>query len=544
MKRMNYHYAAFDPLADVSSFYDDHPHFLVGIMSFSDDHIIVLEDSFLLRNKPLRWIMSLAILVLGGFINLLAYFRKSDRELLAVSNLVSDQSHDGVVITDTLDHVTYCNKTFELLSGFSAEEVRTGSHTVKTLSGERFDAEQTIRDLRAKESSISSWKGFVWIEGKRHVALTHLSVSTVSNNHGHIAHHVGLYSNPRNLSREPYENLLIEKESRADDFDSYPVRLLENKRKEDVQFVLIYMKLVNIDLIEAQYSLDEHYLLGAQIRERIARVLDRNDLIIQYSPDTFLLTRHIANPSIMRELEGLERMFTKSLGLRERQQVIHARMGVSSLGSSCDDAATMLRQGRMALAALDHFEREGMLRYDKSVDEHLIRYHAILQAFPDAAAQRTLQSSTSRWWRWASTASYRRSRVWWTHPLLVRSRPPSSFPIVEQNNLRGCSASSWCRRDRFSRCLIRGSGISVSMNPVSHECRTRPGRHMVRGTTRRTLTIRDSTNELTERTLLTGHEGCQLGSRYSATEHIKVAIDDFGTGFSSRSYLHEVHVTS
>ena len=340
------------------------------------------------------------------------------------------------MITDTLDHVTYCNKTFELLSGFSAEEVRTGSHTVKTLSGERFDAEQTIRDLRAKESSISSWKGFVWIEGKRHVALTHLSVSTVSNNHGHIAHHVGLYSNPRNLSREPYENLLIEKESRADDFDSYPVRLLENKRKEDVQFVLIYMKLVNIDLIEAQYSLDEHYLLGAQIMERIARVLDRNDLIIQYSPDTFLLTRHIANPSIMRELEALERMFTKSLGLRERQQVIHARMGVSSLGSSCNNAATMLRQGRMALAALDHFEREGMLRYDKRADEHLIRYHAILQAFPDAAAQRTLQVFYQPVVEVASNRILSaEALVRWTHPLLGPISPAEFIPIVEQNNL-------------------------------------------------------------------------------------------------------------
>jgi hypothetical protein len=121
--------------------------------------------------------------------------------------------------------------------------VRSGRHEVRTLSGDRFDAAKAIHELKAKDPSVSSWKGFVWVEGKHHVALTHLSVSTVSSHHGHIAHHVGLYSNPRNLSRESYDHLLVDREVDADGFDIFPVHLLEQKRGEGRQFVLVYLKL-------------------------------------------------------------------------------------------------------------------------------------------------------------------------------------------------------------------------------------------------------------------------------------------------------------
>ncbi len=48
----NLHFFAFDPFRETGSYYQNHEHFLLGVISFTDEDILILEDSFLLRNKP------------------------------------------------------------------------------------------------------------------------------------------------------------------------------------------------------------------------------------------------------------------------------------------------------------------------------------------------------------------------------------------------------------------------------------------------------------------------------------------------------------
>ena len=544
---MNYHFHSFDPFADTSAFYETHPHFLVGVMSFTDDDITVLEDSFLLRNRPLRWVLAVLILVLGGFINLLAYFRRNDRELLAVSNLVSDQSHDGVVITDTMMQVTYCNRTFESMTGFSNDEILSGMHDIRSLSGEEFDSAKVMRFASIQNQTIESWQGFLWVVGKRHYALTHLSVSSISNNQGHVVHTVGLYSNPRNLSRESFEKMVLAQDQSTNEMDVYPLRLLETKKNGDSEFVVVYLKLLNIDSIEAQYSLDEHYVLGAQIRDRIAQALQKDDLMIQYSPDTFLLAMHVSDHSDPKEIAMIQKVFDEPFGLRDKKQVIRIRSGVSAASPFCPDSAVMLRQCRMALAAQDHFERNGALVYDKTVDEHLLRYYAILQAFSGALAKQQLQVNFQPVVD-VSTNMIRGAEalIRWNHPTLGAISPAEFIPIVEQNHLERSLGKYVVEQVvRFLHELQEKSfsqiGISMNLCPTElQDVDLVP--HMVRtlksyGVDHNRLVI-----ELTERTLLTDLEAANSVLEELHNEQIQVAIDDFGTGFSSLSYLHELDV--
>lgn len=543
----NYHFQSFDPFKDSSAYYESHPHFLVGVMSFADDDVMVLEDSFLLRNRPLRWVLAVLILVLGGFINLLAYFRRNDRELLAVSNLVSDQSHDGVVITDTMRQVTYCNRTFESMTGFSNDEILSGMHDIRALSGEEFDSAKVMRLASVQNQTIESWQGFLWVVGKQHYALTHLSVSSISNNQGHVVHTVGLYSNPRNLSRESFERMVLAQDQSTNEMDMYPLKLLVTKKSGDTEFVLVYLKLLNIDLIEAQYSLDEHYVLGAQIRERIAQALQKDDLMIQYSPDTFLLAMHVSDHNDPKEVAMVQKVFDEPFGLRDKKQVIRIRSGVSAASPLCPDGAVMLRQCRMALAAQDHFERNGALMYDKTVDEHLLRYYAILQAFPGALAKQQLQVNFQPVVD-VSTNMIRGAEalIRWNHPTLGALSPAEFIPIVEQNHLERSLGKYVVEQVvRFLHELQEKSfskiGISMNLCPTElQDVDLVP--HMVRtlksyGVDHNRLVI-----ELTERTLLTDLEAANSVLEELHDEKIQVAIDDFGTGFSSLSYLHELDV--
>ncbi|WP_422477850.1 EAL domain-containing protein [Pleomorphochaeta sp. DL1XJH-081] len=543
----NFHYNTFDPYVGLSSFYDTHPHFLIGVISFSDEDVAILEDSFLLRNEELRWVLAFLIFLLAGFINLLAYFRRNDRELLSVSNLVSDQSHDGVVITDTLMHITYCNHTFELMTDLRSDEIRAGKHGVFNLDGSFYNAHDKLANASDGGMDVKSWKGFVWLQGKRHIGLTHLMLSRIAQNQGHVVHNVGLYSYPRNFSRESFDQLIISGTTETEELDMFPITLIEKKRTQDSPFLLIYMKLVNIDLIEAQYTLEEHYVLNARTRERLSEVIADDDLIIQYSPDTFVLTLTVDKKAQEQALDLIRKAFEKPLDVHNQKECISIRCGVSMVSHACANANMMLSQAKMAIAAQNHFQQEGLLRYDESVDAYLRRYHAILQAFPEALEREDIQLyfqpvvevSTNR-------IVGAEALVRWTHPTLGSISPGEFIPIVEQNGLeRSLGIYVVHTVASFLHDLgdHRPSGFSISVNLCPTELQDDDlVPQIVRALDAFSVPHEALVIELTERTLLTDIKVANSVLRQLDDERIRVAIDDFGTGFSSLSYLHGLDI--
>jgi EAL domain-containing protein (putative c-di-GMP-specific phosphodiesterase class I)/GGDEF domain-containing protein len=540
---INYHVLAFNPFSEHAPYYEDHPFYLMGTVIFSDADVINTADSFLLRNRPLRWVLALLVILIGGFINLLVYFRKSDRELLSVSNLVSDQSHDGVVITDTLNHVTYCNTTFELMTGLSWAKGQSGGHKVFDLDGQPFKTQHALNT----GGDLPSWKGTVWLQGKDYCALSYLQLTSVSSRYGHIVHTVGLYAYPRNLSYESSTAVFQSAHTDQKDLDQFPLQLITERLKNQKRFVLVSAKLTNLDSIEAQFTLEEHYHLGALIRNRIREGIGTNELLIQYTPDTFLLTVYESSGSTHAAVQHLRDLFRQPIVLGGKKVVITARCGVSLDSQTIVHAAAMLRQAKMALAAQEHYEQEGILQYDATINDKLLRYYAILQAIPQAL----LRHEIMIYYQPVVTCTGSRiagaeALVRWNHPSLGFISPGEFIPIIEQNQLerklgRYVVETVADYLEGFISDQDETFAISVNLCPtelqdpdlVDHIVRTLDAHHVPH----HALVV-----ELTERTLLLDMEVANRVLKLLHTNGIQVAIDDFGTGFSSLSYLHELDV--
>lgn len=543
----NIYYIVFNPSMGNSPYYQENDYFLAGIVSFSDRDVIAVSDSFILKNKPLRWVVALVVLLVGGFINVLTYFRRNDRELLSVSNLVSDQAHDGVVITDTMQHVTYCNRTFETMTDLSFDEIRSGMHTVMAVSGEVFDSDKALAERKGAGAEYHSWKNFVWLGGREHYALTYLMISSIANSQGHIVHTVGLYSNPRNLSKEPSSRILFSDGSEPDPLDIFPLQLLEQKLLEKKLFVLAYMRLVNIDRIEAQYSLEEHYHLGATIRERMRNVLGKEQLILQYSPDTFVITVPSGAQKTDKEGDLIKSIFEKPLELRGRQEMVLVRCGVSLPSHGSGQAEIMMRQAKMALAAQEHFGHEGILTYNATVNDQLLRYYLILQEIPIAIESGTLRVFYQPVVDCVSgKVSGAEALVRWTHPTLGEISPGEFIPIIEQHGYERDLGIYVVEHVAELMGALReyvkdDFAISVNICPTELQDPDLVW-HMVRSLDAHRVPHNALVVELTERTLLTDIQTANTVLQLLHSQDIQVAIDDFGTGFSSLSYLHELDV--
>ena len=205
-----YQFTAIDPLYGSSHYYDYYDHYFIALSSFPLSELELIQSSFLLRNGPLRYILALLIWFGGVIISLLFSFRKNDRELIALSNIISDESHDGVLIRKPTGEVTYSNRAVGLLTGFNEEEI-----LLNRLHIEFLDQSTPITTGKNKQSKLNrkqvlSYDDFVWLHSKNSYTLNHMLMNSVFNNHQKLLYLVQLLSDPQNLSRESFDNLVLQ----------------------------------------------------------------------------------------------------------------------------------------------------------------------------------------------------------------------------------------------------------------------------------------------------------------------------------------------
>lgn len=538
-KGQEYHYYTFSPLEEEGFLYSDN-YFLAAFISFSEKDVPFLENSFILRSRSLPIIIIVAIVIIGTFITLLVLFRQGDQEQLAVSSLVSDKSHDGVVITDNKQNITYSNRTFSLMSSYSSEDVKNGQFKITSLDKKPVE----VTNLALTKGKNRTWTNLVWINGKRHISLANLNLSSVVDGNNEILHTVFLFSNPINIVKELCDNLLEVDVNHEQAIDLYPLEKLQKLVNACYDLIVVLIKVINIDAIESKFSIDEQYLLASQIRKRFYRELDlgTDNILIQYSLEHFLVAKCIGSGD-HRFVERLEALFAKPFKINNKTQQILIRAGISTLGNKNKESRALFRESRIALAALEHFERGGTLRYDKGVDEHLIRYYAILKEFPNAIRngeieifyQPVVDVHTHQIISCEALAR-------WNHPHLGFVSPGEFIPVVEQNNLERMLGRYVVEQvTKFLKVLPQELSVSINICPSELQDPDLV-KHMVTFLDVHKVEHSRLIVELTERTLLTDLERANKVLAKLRKENILVAIDDFGTGFSSLSYLHGLDI--
>lgn len=538
MEDKHYIHQAFSPLVDKSLFYTNYPNLMNGFFTIDEEEMLASSDAFGVRAPWLPWALAISVLIIGSAILLLNYFRIQSKELLEVSSLVSDNSHDGVLILTPTKRVIYCNPTLTLISGFNRDEIFRGALRIVNLDGNSFA-------LHQKEER---WEGFVWLQGKRHITLTHVALHSVFGTKGNEGRLVALFSNPRNLARESVTSLLFTSTTQAGRLDAYPLQIFERKARHSGQFAITYVKIDNLDLLESQYSLSEHYHLSARLLRRIVETLSPGSIIIQYSPDTFLLALACDENSVGELLNSIHSnlvapVFTHT----EQSQRVIVSMGVSELYTPGSSLEELLRQSRIALAGLNHSHEHGYLQYGAVVNQQLNRYYSIVDAFKGALKARTINI------HYQPVVSAVTNRIVgvealarWTHPFLGPLSPSEFIPIVEEQSLERELGRYVIEEVGLVMAEIKNRGIhpiSFSINLCPTELQDKElVSHLVETLDRHNLAHRHLIIELTERTLLHDLNQANRVLDELHANGIEVAIDDFGTGFSSLKYLHELNV--
>ncbi len=540
-----YQYNAINPFERMYQNYEENSHYFTVISSFSMENVELIQSSFLLQNESLRYIIALVILFGSVIISLLVYFRKNDQELIVISKLISDQSHDGVLIRKPSRVVTYSNYAAELLTGYTEEELLMDKAEIELLDFPQNEREGKKNLSQKNKKQVISYDNFVWIHSKHSFTLCHMLMNSVFNNRKDLLYLVQLLSDPQNISRESFDMYVLENKNEITPVDRYPIKKITDLLPLHNLSAIMYLKLTNLDLLEAQYTHAQHHQSGALIRDVLISFLKTDELLFKYSPDTYLITISSDGNELHDKIERLADIFATPFGVENKKKILTYQCGIS-IYEKDKSIATLILESRMALAAQLHFNHQGVLIYDNSVNKSLLRYYSILNKIPSALKNNKIEVFIQPIVGLKDdTIIGGEALVRWHDNELGDIHPNEFIPIIERHHLEQSIdfyvietaiqyiaelkpededfflSVNICPPMLFNEYLIPYLVGTLEKYHVDH------GRVVL---------------ELTERMLL---EDLPRANSILAELHnlgINIAIDDFGTGFSSLSYLNMLDI--
>jgi EAL domain-containing protein (putative c-di-GMP-specific phosphodiesterase class I) len=515
--------------------------YLTAISLFSDDALAMYTDSFVLHNRPLKWLLSLFVLAIGIVINLLVLFRKNEKQLARIGNLVSEYAYDGVVILDNAAQTTSCNRTFEYVSGFTRNEVLTGKGIFRTLDAHKL-TQQVIIEATMDDGSF---KTMAWLDGNGFHSLTHLFLSTVSTRHNPLSSHMGMVSMPKALPAEHYGRLFTEGETGSVDkmVDTYPLMIFSTYLQTDITFRLYHVHVSNLGRLQQVLDAEFHHRLSLEIAKRFYRIAGVLD-VFRFDPGTFVLG---IRDSGMVETNVISSVFEEAIELNGKLLTVNPLCGVSLPSTEVKDAAVMLRQARMALVILDHLGATRLQIYNEGVNRQIHRSFYIVHAFQEAQAngalsvayQPIVDAKTD-------TIIGAEALSRWNDPDLGPISPAEFIPVLERNRLYGQLGSHVLKHVlAFLRTMDVAAErqFAISINACAAEMEDRAFvQNIVTAVEEAKIPKDRLIIELTESNLVKDLVSANGVVSRLRRQGFAVEIDDFGTGFSSLSYLKHLKV--
>ncbi len=521
--------------------------FLVLIASSTLQELPALQNTFIVRHENLKYLIAFILLAMLTLLFTFVRLSRSAREEADTGNIVSENTPEGVLIRNGEGRVTFLNSSLEIFTGFSEELMRQHPPTLHLLYSEEAEDEH-LRKKRLKKigKKRSDYDDFAWLEGNGYYLLIHLQREHVYSKR-RLVSSVQLMSDTRSLTEESFDSFLLES-SAAGAVDALPVSILETKGGESADKAVLYIKLTNLHLLEAHYTLVQHNRLEAEIRQALLTVLGDEDLLFQYSPDSFMIVLSLLDDDFDTRKASLDAVFSRALEQDGMPRPIRFQGGVTRiLRGDARDGRELIAEARMALSTQFHYKGTGWLEYNREVHDNLIRYSTIVKKLPSALKEKKIEVYFQPIYRVMDDALLGgECLVRWQDEELGWIYPDEFIPIVESHRLD-------VELDRYvleramqylSSLQLSDSDdffLSVNICPrdFSNEqlipfINTMLSRYSIRP--QRLLL------EITENTLLDDITLTNEVLRSLRNHQIRIAIDDFGTGYSSLSYLNQLEV--
>jgi diguanylate cyclase (GGDEF)-like protein/PAS domain S-box-containing protein len=465
-----------------------------------------------------------------------------------IAKKVIENTNDGIIVTDSNGNILLANPAFEVVTGYSAEEV-IGKNPKFLQSGLHND--EFYRKMWKEILTNGFWQGEIWNKRKDGELFAEwLTISSLKDSNGKITHYVAVFSDITEHKRNIEQ---LRKLAHYDLLTGVPNRYLFTKRLESLiktsrrynqQFAILFLDLDRFKNVNDTLGHHAGDILLQKVAQRLKRILRKKDTIARIGGDEFIII--LPNLKHIREAIQTAEMIIESLkasfSLNGQEVYISTSIGISFYPYDGEDIESLIRNADRAMyqakkSGRNHFELyyndlyindKQTLKLENALRKALKRNEFVLYYQPQVSTRTKGICGIEALLRWKN-------------PELGFVSPGEFIPLAEESGLIN-PISEWvlmqaCEDLKKLHLDYPHLKMSINISPIYFQ-QTEFVRNLQYTIERSNINARFLELELTESTIMPNAQQSieqlvklkQLG--------VKIAIDDFGTGFSSLSYLH------
>lgn len=532
---MAYTFQAIYPASSERLYFSTSNNWLWAVVSsYEHDQLPILTQDFLLSHPSVKFLLSFLVLFVGSVAVVILQIRADDKQQLRISSLIADYASNGVVVYDPEGRVTFCNKAFEELSGYTQEE----------LHGKK---EMALRyDLFLSHEQYGESLRPVWVyHESKHRLLCSLDVIHVEGKRWQGDHAIEIYSPSR---WNTMELLQLCKKYQIDYHQCFARTILI---PEDTgSFVCLQIQLLNSKEIGMRLNQRERVLFSNRFSTTLEKVLDTSFPILIAGFDSYLLFLETKSSAyeIERMVASLLSGFHLPYLFGKSSLVLQLSVGISLYPEPSSSLYALVENAAIAMHMVTPGTEHGYLFYDTQVAMRYARRTAIKDALASVFETDQLYLA------YQALVSVKEERIIgaealirWSHPELGPIYPDEFLPLVRELQLTELlgrfvieSAISFLHA-HWKEIASSIPNFILSINLSADELSNVHLTDLLVSELHKQKIPRSMLEvELTEHTAVESLSNTNAIMDQLHTHGVSLAIDDFGTGFSSLSYLLEL----
>jgi diguanylate cyclase (GGDEF)-like protein/PAS domain S-box-containing protein len=310
------------------------------------------------REIPIE--LSITPLKMNGKLEFSAFIRditerRKREESMRLAATVFDTVDEAVVITDTENRIVTVNPAFTNITGYSRDEV-IGKNPHVLSSGKH--PPEFYQELWGTLTATGSWHGEVWNRRKLgDIYVEQLSIHTVRDEHGHLTHHVGTFTDisERKAAEEhvrhlAHYDLLTDLPNRALIIDRIRQTLIKAKRAR-TRMALMFLDLDRFKPINDTFGHATGDLLLKEVAQRLLSCVRESDTVARIGGDEFV----VLLPTIEEESDAIvvAEKILHALGgkftIAENDLYVSSSIGIAVYPDHGLDDAALIRNADIAM---------------------------------------------------------------------------------------------------------------------------------------------------------------------------------------------------
>ncbi len=473
--------------------------------------------------------------------------KQADAQIRLLSQAVQ-QSPVTVMITDTKGDITYVNRAFEHITGYSQDEV-LGKNPRVLKSGQTPGS--IYHDLWQNISSGNTWEGEFQNRKKNgDIFWEHAWIAPVFDGAGETTHYLAV---KEDITEHKRQEELILHQAHYDALTELPNRFLSMDRlvqmikeavRDSTQVAVLFLDLDDFKKVNDTLGHEVGDELLVQCAQRLRGVLRESDTIGRLGGDEFiiLLSRLTEGSQAQPVADSLLAQFSHPFSVGGRQLKISASIGIALYPTDGTEVSALLRNSDAAMYHAKQLGRNAFAFFTEQMKLQVSKRLEIEEQLHGALERKEFSVHYQPQIELASGKVVgAEALLRWHNPVLGAVSPGEFIPIAEQTGLI-VSLGDYVLREALSACARwRGEFspvfcVAVNLSPIQ-----------VRGTALvdRLQAMLEQNGIPSEALKLEITEGVLMRQQSDVDEclggliqlGVNIAMDDFGTGYSSLSYL-------